>query len=448
MAYQYVGTNTRPILHDDPYKRNQKGILDAQVGWETMQLMPYGARMDAYKQHPNMSMQQIAQMRAQQALQQNQPQQQQQMQPNNSGVPPLLARPYTAADVPSLGTGGPLTTAAMDSSSGISQRPALSANNQPNYVMQQQPVLSIGGQNVTQPFASEQAILEEAEKELNKPQTGQRRDNTNTGQAIVTKDENGQPVQKQGFFKRMGDMLAKGAYSQNGEIPLSQRLIRMGGAMQGSSHLGGNAAMAAMAEQQAMMQQEDQAQRNTEADRQISALSTYQDAIQEQQTLLGDLDMQDRKLADAYDKFNQFGNNVTGVYDSTVMSGWDNLPFGDPKREAFRTELKAIMVDETLLRTANTKGAISDKEMALFQSAVPSMNQSEEVWKAWIEARRENIAVIRNRLRNGITVSRDADVGFKNTYKAPVESAVQQQGSGTAASAFSDDELSEIENNL
>jgi hypothetical protein len=197
-----------------------------------------------------------------------------------------------------------------------------------------------------------------------------------------------------------------------------------------------------------MILNEEEAQRNAEADRQISALSTYQDAIQEQQTLLSDLDIQDRKLADAFDKFNQFGNNVTGVYDSTIMSGWDNLPFGDPKREAFRTELKAIMVDETLLRTANTKGAISDKEMALFQSAVPSMNQSEEVWKAWIEARRENIAVIRNRLRNGITVSRDADIGFKNTYKAPVESAVQQQGSGTTASAFSDDELSEIENNL
>ena len=329
----------------------------------------------------------------------------------------------------------------MDAAAGISQRPALSANNQPNYVMQQQPVLSIGGQNVTQPFTSEQAILEEAEKELNKPQTGQRRDNTNTGQAIVPRDENGQPVQKQGFFKRMGDMLARGAYSQNGEIPLSQRLIRMGGAMQGASHLGGNAAMAAMAEQQAMMQQEDQAQRNAEADRQLSALSTYQDAIEEQQTLLSDLDMQDRKLADAFDKFNTFGNNVTGVYDSTIMSGWDNLPFGDPARDAFRTELKAIMVDETLLRTANTKGAISDKEMALFQSAVPSMNQSEEVWKAWIEARRENIAVIRNRLRNGITVSRDADIGFKDKYEAPIQSAVESDSSGQQFTEEEDDEL-------
>lgn len=429
MAYQYVGTNTRPILNDDPYKRNQQGILDAQVGWETMQLMPYGARMAAYKQHPNMSMQQIAQMRAQQSLQG-----QQQMQPTNSGVPPLLKRPYTAADVPSLGAGGPLTRSAMDAASGISQRPALSANGQQNFVMQQQPVLSIGGQNVTQPFASEQAVLAdpsiasstvETPVTGKTPETGNRRDGTEVGQA------NPAQVKPEKDYSR-----------------LAERLIRMGGAMNANAHLGGNAMLGAMAQQQGMILNEEEAQRNAEADRQLSALSTYQDAIQEQQTLLGDLDMQDRKLADAFDKFNQFGNNVTGVYDSTIMSGWDNLPFGDPKREAFRTELKAIMVDETLLRTANTKGAISDKEMQLFQSAVPSMNQSEEVWKAWIEARRENIAVIRNRLRNGITVSRDAGIGFKNDYQAPVQSAVQQQGSGTTASAFSDDELSEIENNL
>ena len=429
MAYQYVGTNTRPILNDDPYKRNQQGILDAQVGWETMQLMPYGARMAAYKQHPNMSMQQIAQMRAQQSLQG-----QQQMQPTNSGVPPLLKRPYTAADVPSLGAGGPLTKSAMDAASGISQRPALSANGQQNFVMQQQPVLSIGGQNVTQPFASEQAVLAdpsiasstvETPVTGKTPETGNRRDGTEVGQA------NPAQVKPEKDYSR-----------------LAERLIRMGGAMNANAHLGGNAMLGAMAQQQGMILNEEEAQRNAEADRQLSALSTYQDAIQEQQTLLGDLDMQDRKLADAFDKFNQFGNNVTGVYDSTIMSGWDNLPFGDPKREAFRTELKAIMVDETLLRTANTKGAISDKEMQLFQSAVPSMNQSEEVWKAWIEARRENIAVIRNRLRNGITVSRDAGIGFKNDYQAPVQSAVQQQGSGTTASAFSDDELSEIENNL
>jgi hypothetical protein len=341
------------------------------------------------------------------------------------GVPPLLARPRTAQDVPSMGTGGPLTRSAMDAAAGITQRPALSANGQQNFVMQQQPVLSIGANAPQGPYQQGQgAILNnpgnaapsgppvETPPAATSVETGNRRDGTQVGQANPGKD-----------------------YSR-----LAERLIRMGGAMNANAHLGGSAMLGAMAEQQGMIINEEEAQRNAEADRQLSAASAYQDAILEQQDLLNGMSDQDRKLADAFDKFNTFGNNVTGVFDSTAKSAWDNTPFGDPKREAFRTELKAIMVDETLLRTANTKGAISDKEMALFQSAVPSMNQSEEVWKAWITARRENIAVIRNRLANGISVSRDADIGFKNKYEAPATSSVQPQG-GTQPTQADDDAL-------
>jgi hypothetical protein len=342
--------------------------------------------------------------------------------PASTYVPPQQRTP---SDVPSMGTGGPLTRAAMDAAAGITQRPALSANGQQNFVMQQQPVLSIGANAPQGPYQQGQgAILNnpgnaapsgppvETPPEATSVETGNRRDGTQVGQANPGKD-----------------------YSR-----LAERLIRMGGAMNANAHLGGNAMLGAMADQQGMIINEEEAQRNAEADRQLSAASAYQDAILEQQDLLNGMSDQDRKLEDAFNKFNTFGNNVTGVFDSTAKSFWDNLPFGDPKREAFRTELKAIMVDETLLRTANTKGAISDKEMALFQSAVPSMNQSEEVWKAWITARRENIAVIRNRLANGISVSRDADVGFKNTYVAPTTSSVQPQG-GTQPTQADDDAL-------
>jgi hypothetical protein len=313
----------------------------------------------------------------------------------------------------------------MDAAAPVTQRPALSANGQQNFVMQQQPVLSIGANAPQGPYQQGQgAILNnpgnaapsgppvETPPEATSVETGNRRDGTQVGQANPGKD-----------------------YSR-----LAERLIRMGGAMNANAHLGGNAMLGAMADQQGMIINEEEAQRNAEADRQLSAASAYQDAILEQQDLLNGMSDQDRKLEDAFNKFNTFGNNVTGVFDSTAKSFWDNLPFGDPKREAFRTELKAIMVDETLLRTANTKGAISDKEMALFQSAVPSMNQSEEVWKAWITARRENIAVIRNRLANGISVSRDADVGFTNTYVAPTTSSVQPQG-GTQYTQADDDAL-------
>jgi len=342
--------------------------------------------------------------------------------PASTYVPPQQRTP---SDVPSMGTGGPLTRAAMDAAAPVTQRPALSANGQQNFVMQQQPVLSIGANAPQGPYQPVQgAILNnpgnaapsgppvETPPAATSVETGNRRDGTQVGQANPGKD-----------------------YSR-----LAERLIRMGGAMNANAHLGGNAMLGAMADQQGMIINEEEAQRNAEADRQLSAASAYQDAILEQQDLLNGMSDQDRKLEDAFNKFNTFGNNVTGIIDSTAKSFWDNLPFGDHKREAFRTELKAIMVDETLLRTANTKGAISDKEMALFQSAVPSMNQSEEVWKAWITARRENIAVIRNRLANGISVSRDADVGFTNTYVAPTTSSVQPQG-GTQPTQADDDAL-------
>jgi hypothetical protein len=50
--------------------------------------------------------------------------------------------------------------------------------------------------------------------------------------------------------------------------------------------------------------------------------------------------------------------------------------------------LQGLAVDETLLNTARTKGAISDKEMALFKSPIPSLSDDrEKVWKPYVEQR-------------------------------------------------------------
>jgi hypothetical protein len=52
--------------------------------------------------------------------------------------------------------------------------------------------------------------------------------------------------------------------------------------------------------------------------------------------------------------------------------------------------LQSLTVDETLLNTAKTKGAISNAEMALFKSPIPSATDDrEKVWKPWIEKRLE-----------------------------------------------------------
>lgn len=52
--------------------------------------------------------------------------------------------------------------------------------------------------------------------------------------------------------------------------------------------------------------------------------------------------------------------------------------------------LEGLTVDETLLNTARTKGAISNQEMNLFKAPIPSTTDDrEKVWKPWIEKRLE-----------------------------------------------------------
>ena len=52
--------------------------------------------------------------------------------------------------------------------------------------------------------------------------------------------------------------------------------------------------------------------------------------------------------------------------------------------------LEGLTVDETLLNTARTKGAISNQEMNLFKAPIPSVTDDrEKVWKPWIEKRIE-----------------------------------------------------------
>ena len=58
--------------------------------------------------------------------------------------------------------------------------------------------------------------------------------------------------------------------------------------------------------------------------------------------------------------------SLTGFFDSTFGAAWDNI-VGNPEASA-RLLLKKLRVDDTLLSVAQTKGAISNKEMDLFMS--------------------------------------------------------------------------------
>ena len=223
-----------------------------------------------------------------------------------------------------------------------------------------------------------------------------------------------------------GDYLKKKVYEDDprGGNSLSSKLIRMGAAMQGSSHQGLNAAMAAMGGEYGNIQREDQSAEQAFMAQQAKQQEANAKVIAEQQAGLNEVNQLDSRFSQALAKFELY-DNVTGI---TPVDGFSRVTdwagMNDSSRQAFRLELKQIIVDETLLSTAKTKGAVSDKEMALFASGIPTMNDDEETWKAWLNQRRSWIAHINNRISTGTKVSSDAEVGFPG-YSAPETSQKQ-----------------------
>lgn len=217
---------------------------------------------------------------------------------------------------------------------------------------------------------------------------------------------------------------------------MSDRLIRMGSAMQAASPRGLNAAMAAMGQAYADVNAEQREQAQLAAQAQLEAQQKAAEAASENQELNDQFESQIFKYDKALEDFEIY-KNVTGLYYGTLGAFFeekDAFGMGNARKAAFRRRLQKIIVDETLLNTANTKGAISDKEMALFKSAVPTLTASEEAWVEWLKARRANLIELQARLRNGVTVAKDADVAFTNKYQYSDESPTAG-GSGSKYTA-------------
>jgi hypothetical protein len=189
------------------------------------------------------------------------------------------------------------------------------------------------------------------------------------------------------------------------KIGLNERLIRLGGAMQGASHLGGNAAMGAFGQEYANMQNADReglaAYQKAQMDHQ-TALAKAQGAGGESQETLMQYDMAIAEMDALYSDISSAGDSLTGLKDGTWGRFVDRMT-GDPKAVT-RMQMEQFKVDQILISIAKTKGAISDKEMAVFERPMPSISMDqEETWLAWIKERRDTTADIRNRLANGTT---------------------------------------------
>ena len=95
---------------------------------------------------------------------------------------------------------------------------------------------------------------------------------------------------------------------------------------------------------------------------------------------------------------------------------WRSKP-KDAMKAYARFQLQGLKVDDTLLRVAQTKGAISDAEMKLFQSDTPSMTDSEGVWQRYLN---ERMVVLRKALAaQGYALNAPVKVGTATVTLLP-----------------------------
>lgn len=190
------------------------------------------------------------------------------------------------------------------------------------------------------------------------------------------------------------------------KIGLNERLIRLGGAMQGASHLGGNAAMGAFGKEYANIQNSDRsglaAYEQSQMDYQTALAKAQGDGGEAQETLM-QYDTAIAEMDSLYSEIAGYGDDLTGVKDGTV-DAWLESMSGDPKAYT-RLRMEQFRVDQMLLSIAQTKGAVSDREMAIFAKPMPTMVADEKVWLDWIKAKRDATASVRYRLANGVRVS-------------------------------------------
>jgi hypothetical protein len=130
------------------------------------------------------------------------------------------------------------------------------------------------------------------------------------------------------------------------------------------------------------------------------------------------LDLADSKISkidELKEKLKKGG--VTGLWDAFPAAAMDAMRGGDDYNT--RKDLQEVAVDQTLLKTAQTKGAISDAEMALFKSPVPSMVADEKVWIKWLDKVQKAQRDIKQRLQSGKTATGKNDMGDTVRVQAP-----------------------------
>ena len=204
-------------------------------------------------------------------------------------------------------------------------------------------------------------------------------------------------------------------------VDFNDMLIRMGGRGVEASQRGGLAAFGAVTDEYGKIQDANQSAALDAYKAQLRAAGKTTKQSADDQAYLGQLDQAlfDMNKAKGYLK----EGNLTGFLDGTVVALFDKATGN--KRAVGRKLLEKLRVDDTLLRIAQTKGAISNKEMDLFLAPSPDRTDQEEVWEQWINDRMEAMSRIRSRMTGGQTVdpSEQASADQVNQFGSAVSNA-------------------------
>jgi hypothetical protein len=202
-------------------------------------------------------------------------------------------------------------------------------------------------------------------------------------------------------------------------------LIRTGGAITGASGDGALAAIGAgtnayggvMDENRRLEQvqyENDQKEYQAEEDRKIQRMAArggsaaaIKAAKEDEDMLLGNTAKV--KIYDSLiDDLALAGDNVTGMWDGIGGKFLDNAT-GHPNAN-LRLRMQDVRVDAALAKVAQTKGAISDREMSLFLSPMPTMTSSEEVWIDWMTMQRNVTQILNDRMSGKTKVETGSDL--------------------------------------
>lgn len=228
-------------------------------------------------------------------------------------------------------------------------------------------------------------------------------------------------------------LLSRMNQAEPGMLTPAEKMIRTGSAIVGAADQGGLAAMEAAGKAYGGIQDYERLQEQQQIENYINSLTSSGQLTGQQQsdlvTEIGGYEDQLRMMDTALTGL-EGATDITGPIAGTWGSFWDPRSTDDKKRAraTIRLQLKRLRVSNILENTKNTKGAISDKEMALFAEDSPTMDMQEGVWVDFITRRRDVLRRVVYRLKNNIRVDPKTGIEYSADRQeiAPTTNAAPQ----------------------